>query len=163
MPRSNGTQHIARLEEQAPDRCEICDCALPNFANRLEHIETTGHCACPDIDCWGYIPPGFVTQHYSAMHTSDNWNEHQISGGDASTLRKALPWVRDAYQKRFQDVIDVEQWLGLDKHKGMSEAVRAFRMKLEEFDKESDAKKLAERKEFVRKKNEEQTKPDEGK
>jgi hypothetical protein len=156
MPKSNNPAHLARLEEQAPDRCEICDSSLSTFASRLEHIEDTGHCACADVDCWGYIPPGYVSQHFSAMHAHEDWNEHQVSGGDASTLRDALPWVREAYKKRFEGMIDFNEWLGMDKHEGKPESLKAFLRMLAEGEKKFLAERLAERKKFVQKKNEEQ-------
>jgi hypothetical protein len=105
--------NLKQLAAQAPDRCEMCNLSLPTFDKRLEHIEDTGHCACPDIDCWIYIPPGEVYNHFCAMHGHESWNDHQIASGDRSTLRRALPWVRQAFRERMNGLINVESWLGI--------------------------------------------------
>ena len=134
--------HLARLKENAPNRCEICDCSLPTFDERIRHIEDTGHCACSDVDCWGYIPPGAVYAHFCAMHDHEHWNDHQIASGDASTLREALPWVR------------VERWLG-GRGGPESPALSAYLMKVKEGNEKYRIARLAARKKFVKKRDKE--------
>ncbi|KAK0711766.1 hypothetical protein B0H67DRAFT_300581 [Lasiosphaeris hirsuta] len=102
--------YLDRVRKQAPNRCEICDVTLPTFEDRTKHVATTKHCAC--FECKRYVPPGCVYSHWCNMHNDLAWNDHQISGGDVSTLRKALPWVREAYQAKLPGV-DVDEWLGL--------------------------------------------------
>jgi len=154
MSEDEKAAHLARLEEQAPDRCEMCDYSLPTFASRIQHIEDTGHCSCCDPECWGYIPPGWVYAHFCVMHANEHWNDHQISSGDASTLRDALPWVREAYKKRMGDIRDVDQWLGLTDEVEKSEALRKFEKSQKERVKKYEAEALAKRKEVLRRRQE---------
>jgi hypothetical protein len=80
----------------------MCDASLPTFADREGHMEKTKHCAC--FECGGYIPPGCVYAHFCDQHADLPWNDHHIASGDRSTLEEALPWAREEYRKKYENL-----------------------------------------------------------
>ncbi len=110
--------YLGSLRKHAPSRCEICDKPLPTFEDREKHVAETKHCECDE--CGRYIPPGYVYSHWCVMHDDLSWNDHFIATGDVITLKEALPWVREEYQKVRPDV-DVGQWLGLKSESEVTE------------------------------------------
>jgi len=92
---------MQQLEGAAPDKCEMCDHALPTLADRHKHMGETKHCRC--FECGKYMPPGQAYVHWSILHDDIQWNDHGVASVDTEMLREAMPWAREAHEKRIRD------------------------------------------------------------
>jgi uncharacterized protein with PIN domain len=91
--------YVEKLLREAPPRCEMCDHPLPSVDEREKHMKETGHCECKD--CGRYAPPGRIYAHFFDLHTElEMFNDHMYAAWDESSLRQAMPWVRQMYGMR---------------------------------------------------------------
>jgi hypothetical protein len=58
----------------------------------------TKHCHC--FECDAYVPPGLLYSHWSDAHEDLTWNDHAVAWTDSANVRDAMPWVREAIEKR---------------------------------------------------------------